>query len=209
MKKFICLLIVTLLFFSCQKKEVSTLPFEVTKNVTCNDLYEIGYKRTFGVDVVLIGKKIINTTIYYQIDLPLVKDKIDYEDFDEETLLDTITQSETKFDKYLKQDALTLKDSIYEFVWGDIQKQKRDVCSEGKVSWRNFMLELKKEETENYRNTIDTNKYKILNINIDSDYYIDKFKVVNVITKDTFNCSVYEQNEKYYFSSTFTLINYE
>ncbi|APG64838.1 hypothetical protein LPB136_05455 [Tenacibaculum todarodis] len=210
-KKFICLLVVTLILSSCEKKQISILPFEVTKDVSCGDLYDNGYKRSFGVDVILIGKKMNDTTIFYQIDIPTIapEERTFYNFYKSRpTVVNPINKS-TKYDKYLEMDALTLKDSIYEFVWGDIQKQQRDICSEGKVSWRNFMLELKKEETENYRNTIDTNKYKILNINKDSDYYIDKFKVVNLITKDTFYCSVYEQNKKYYFSSTFTLINYE
>ena len=71
------------------------------------------------------------------------------------------------------------------------------------------MLELKESETENYRNTIDPYNYKILDLDNESKYSIDEFKVVNLIANHTFICSVYKQNKKYYFSSTFTFIDYE
>ena len=210
MKKFICLLIISFLLFSCEKKEISNLPFEINSNISCDDLYENGYKRTFGVDVVLIGKIMNDTIIHYQVDLPSEKNDIDYNDFEENTIVavDTFRRA-TVYDKYLIKDALELNDSIYELVWGNIKKQKRDVCNKGSVSWRNFMIELKKNKAKNYRNTIDTNKYRIFDLEKESQYSIDEFKVVNLVTKDTFNGSVYEQNKKYYFSSTFTLINYE
>ncbi|ARV14594.1 hypothetical protein BTO07_05255 [Polaribacter sp. SA4-12] len=204
-------MVVALSLSSCEKKQISILPFEVTKDVSCGDLYDGGYKRSFGVDVILIGKKMNDTTIYYQIDIPPINpEEIIFYNSNENilTVIDTLDRV-TKYDKYLEKDALELSDSIYELVWQDINLQKNDVCDEGNVSWRNFILGLKKSETINYRNTIDTTKYKILDVEKESQYLIDQFDVVNLITKDTFNCSVYKQNKKYYFSSTFTLIEYE
>lgn len=211
MKKFISLLVVALSFSSCAKKQISTLPFEVTKDVSCNDLFEEGYKRSFGVDVILIGKKMNDTTIYYQIDTPPIDyEEINFSDLEEDIITDFDTIKElTKYDKYLEMDALALSDSIYELVWQDINLQRNYVCDEGNVSWRNFMLELEESETINYRSTIDRTKYKVLNLEKVSNYAIDEFKVVNLITKDTFDCSVNKQNKKYYFSSTFTLIKYD
>jgi hypothetical protein len=211
LKKLICLLVVTLILSSCEKRHIYSLPFEVTKDVSCDELYNEGYKRSFGADVILIGKKMNDTTIYYEIDLPSIDPKdITFYDSEEniETEIDTVKKV-TKYDKYLEMDALELNDSIYELVWQDINLQENFVCDEGIVSWRNVMIELKESETINYRNTIDTTKYKVLNAEIESNYSIDKFKVVNLITKDTFNCSVYKQNKKYYFSSTFALIKYD
>jgi hypothetical protein len=210
-KRFIYLLVVTLILSSCKKKQISILPFEVTKDVSCDDLYGDGYKRSFGVDVILIGKKMNKTTIYYEVDIPpRNSEEIFFSDLVEDiiTEIDTVVKA-TKYDKYLEMDALALSDSIYELVWQDINLQRNDVCDEGNVSWRNFMLELKESETIDYRNTIDTANYKVLDVEKESQYLIDQFKVVNLITKDTFNCSVYKQNKKYYFSSTFTLIEYE
>jgi hypothetical protein len=210
-KKFICLLVVALSFSSCEKKQISILPFEVTKDVSCDDLYDNGYKRSFGVDVILIGKKMNDTTIYYEVDIPTIapEERTFYNSYKSSpTIVNTLNKS-TKYDKYLEKDALALSDSIYELVWQDINLQRNYVCDEGNVSWRNFMLELKESEIIHYRNTIDTTKYKILDVEKESQYLIDQFDVVNLITKDTFNCSVYKQNNKYYFSSTFTLIEYE
>jgi len=210
LRKFICLLILSLLIFSCYKNEVSYLPFEVNHNITCDDLYEDGFRRTFGVDVVLIGKKMNDTVIHYQIDYPLYNIEFNINDLEENILveIDTIKKV-SEYDKYLKQDALELNDSIYEFVYGSIKKQKKDICNNGSVSWRNFILKIKQSEIKNFRNRIDTSKYKILDLQKESNYSIEEFEVVNLVTKDRFYCSIYEQNKNYYFSSTFTLINYD
>ncbi|MFK8061116.1 MAG: hypothetical protein AB8B78_13630, partial [Polaribacter sp.] len=192
MKKFVCLLILSFLTFSCSKKKISNLPFEVNHNITCDDLYNIGYKRTFGVDVILIGKIMNDTIIHYQIDVPPVDYVFDYDNIEENITdeNDTITNA-TIYDKYLEKDALELNDSIYEFVWGSLKQQQKDICKEGLVSWRNFMLELKETETKSFRSTIDTNKFKVLDVEKESNYPIDEFKVVNLVTKDTFDCSIY------------------
>jgi hypothetical protein len=212
LKNLICLLIISLLFFSCEKKEIYNLPFEVNRNITCNDLYNADYKRTFGVDVTMIGKIMNDTIIHYEITEPVIDYDMDFYYSEENipTELDTIKKA-TKYDKYLEMDALELNDSIYEYVWGNIKEQQKYVCEEGSIAWRNFMLELKESEIKSYRKTIDTVKYKIFNVKINpkSSYSIEKFKVVNLITKDTFNCSVYEQNKKYFFSSTISLIKYD
>ena len=210
LRKFICLLSVWMLIFSCKKEKPSKLPFEVNRNITCDDLYNTGYKRTFGVDVTMIGKIINDTIIHYQITEPIIDYEIHYNDFEENipTKIDTIKKV-TKYDKYLEMDALELNDSIYEFVWGKIKEQQKYVCDEGKISWRNFMLEIKKSETKNYRNTIDNTKYKVLDIENASNYNIDEFEVVNLIKKDTFHCSIYKQDNKYFFSSTMSIIKYD
>lgn len=41
------------------------LPFEVNHNTTCNDLYNSDFRRIWGVDVLLIGKKVKDSTVYF------------------------------------------------------------------------------------------------------------------------------------------------
>lgn len=200
-----------ILISSCKKEKLNYHPFEINRNISCNDLYENGFRRTFGIDVMMIGKKINDTIIHYEVNYPPIESIVDYNEFEEESIPSEIdsTQTANIYQMFSDYDPLSISDSLYNVIWQDLKVQQKDVCIEGKVVWRNFMLELEQFEAENYRKTIDSNKYKILNIEKESNYSIDEFKVINLISKDTFNCSIYEQNKKYYFSSTYALINYE
>ena len=202
--------IICLCFFSCKKKDISNLPFEVTKDISCDDLYEDGYKRTFKVDVLMIGKKIGDTIIHYELNTPPVKHKIDYKEIEENIPSELDTTPEINIhQKYLDQDPLILSDSLYNIVWQDINEQKKSVCDKSTVHWRNFILKIKKSEINNYYKTIDTLKYRIFDFkNHRKDEYGElSFKVLNLKKKDTFYCSIYNQNDQYYFSSTITIKN--
>ena len=146
MKKLICLLIFSFLVFSCEKKEISNLPFEVTKNISCDDLYNDSYKRTFGVDVLMIGKKMNDTIIHYELNSPIRETKTDYSLINEEIIpveIDTVIEKNLH-QKYIDLDPLTLSDSLYNVVWQDIKYQQNVVCDNTTVYWRNFILEIKK-----------------------------------------------------------------
>lgn len=205
-KKVISILLL-IFFFSCEKKKLSNYPFIVTKNVTCNDLYENGYKWSPGVDVILLGKKIQDTIIYYQIHQEYVYNNIDFDESDEETLIDTIVKV-NKYQKYLNQDPLILSDSIYSLVWGDIEEQQKNICKNSSVFWRNFELKIKESEVIDFMKSLDTINYKIIKEKKNkSIYHIRDFKVVNLIQKDTFNCYIDDYEGIYTFSSSIRLKN--
>ncbi|MEE9409120.1 MAG: hypothetical protein V3V28_13715 [Polaribacter sp.] len=183
----------------------------MTKNLSCNDLYNSGYKRTFGIDVIMIGKIMNDTMIHYQIDIPARDFKeLDFSSLEENTPVKIKTVKKiTKYDKYLEMEALELNDSIYEFVWGSIKQQQKDVCKEGLIGWRNLILKLNESEIKNYRKTIDTLKYKAFNYKKHSEnsYVEESFNVLNLKQKDTFYCLIYKQEDQYLFSSTITIKN--
>ena len=206
LRKFIWLLAFSLILFSCKKEKLVFSAFELNKHLSCNDLYDNGFKRTFGIDVLMIGKIMNDTIVHFQISEPKLKNEIYSDDFYEEIRIENYTlKKESTYDEYLKKDALELNDSIYQLVWQNIKEQKKDICKEGVITWKNFILELDKSEINKYRQTIDISKYKILEIENPSSYNLDSFKVLNVKKKDTFYCSIYKQNEKYYMSSTISL----
>lgn len=206
-KNWIKILVFFLVFYSCKEKKISSFPFEVDKDITCDDLYKNGYKRSFGVDVILLGKKSQDTIIYYEVYQKLTFKK---EDFHEEVKLDTV-KKDKKSEEYLKQDPLVLSDSIYSLVWGNIKEQQRNICKKSRVTWRNYIVKIGKDQIKNYKSKIDSISLKI----IDSRKFdfstnepfkiIEEFKVVNKIKRDTFNCSIYKDNNGYYFSSTISL----
>lgn len=207
MKKFICLISLLIVFSSCKKEKLTYHAFEINKNINCDDLYDNQFRRVFGIDVLMIGKKIGDTIIHYE-----VTEHFDKSDFgkSKQNVRNDISKIEKKvYDKYREQDALELNDSIYQLVWEDIDYQRKYVCKKGEVYWRNFIVELNKPDIINYRNKIDTLNYKILEIENPSSYPLDSFEVVNLKTKDTFYCSIYEMDKKYYFSSTISIKKYE
>lgn len=183
---------------------MSNHPFIVTENISCNDLYENGYRWSPGVDVILLGKKIKDTVIYYQVYKDLNYDEDTFFEDDKETKMDTIKVKEVyPYQKYLDQDPLILSDSIYRLVWGDIKEQQKSICKDCKVNWRNFRLKIKEFEIENFIHRIDTVNYRIIDYKeTRNNYSIKDFGIINLIEKDTFQCSIYKDNGAFYFSST-------
>jgi hypothetical protein len=201
-----------ILFFSCKKEKPSILPFLVNHHISCSDLYREGYKRIFGIDVVMIGKKTKDTEIYYEIELPVNKNPEDYIFYnsEEEVLIDTIKRV-NKYQKYIDQDALDLTDSIYNIVWGNPKNQIDWIKKEkGYAYWRNYNIRIKESEVKTFRNTIDKKLYKVFDVhsNTGHEHEIEYFKVINLIEKDTFDCYIIkdEQND-YYFSSQILIKN--
>lgn len=182
-------------------------PFEINRNISCDDLYDNGFKRIFGIDVLMTGKKMNDTIIHYQISEHF--DKSDFKKYKEMKEDNNSENQKRVYDKYREIDALELNDSLYQKVWENIDFQREYVCRKGEIYWRNFMLKINKSDIKNYRNKIDTLKYKILEIENPSSYALDSFEVVNLKKKDTFYCSIYEMNKKYFFSSTISIINYD
>jgi hypothetical protein len=197
-----------ILISSCKKEKIPYHPFEINRNISCDDLYDNGFKRLFGIDVLMIGKKMNDTIIHYQV-------TEHFDNFDNEIIenqeIDISEQILKKdvYHKYIELDALELNDSIYELVWENIEEQSEYACDKGEIYWRNFIVKIDKSEIKNYRKTIDTSKYKIIEIDIPDTYLIDSFEVLNLKKKDTFYCSIYERDKKHFFSSTISIINYE
>ena len=205
-KRRVVFLSLVLFFSSCKNKKVINEPFYYTEGLTCDDLFAEGYKWVPGVDVTLIGKKIGDTIIHYQIYQKL--EPIKYEDYDVEELNEIIepeNEQELDVSQYLEQDPLTLSDSIYNLVWGDTKKQQKNFCNNSKVIWRNFILKIDDLDIEKIINDIIIKKdsFEIINHKEDkSDYTLENFELINTVKKDTFNCSIYKRDGEFYFSSS-------
>ena len=207
MKNILKALILLLVFYSCKKKKLSNLPFVIDKNITCDVLYDNGYKWSPGEDVILLGKKNQDTVIYYE-----VHQEFNEEEYfkEEEVEIDTVKRNE-KHEQYLSQDPLVLSDSIYNLVWGSIKEQQSTICKNSKVTWRNYILKINKDLVKSFKNKIDTSNFRILylkefNYNVENSYdVIKEFKVLNKVKKDTFDCSIYKLDNGYYFSSKISL----
>ncbi len=208
MKKFICLSIISTLLFSCEKEKPSHQPFIVNHNITCNNLYDAGYKRIFGIDVVMVGKKVKDTTIYYQIEIPFIENEQFNYEIEEE--IDEVRNID-KYEEYTNKDALTLTDSIYNLVWGSPKGQIHSINKEkGYVYWRNYNLRLKKSEVKTFRNSINKRLYKVFDVhsNTSHENELEYFKVINLIEKDTFDCYIIKDEDSgYYFSSQIKIKN--
>tara|TARA_R110001632_G_C11310566_1_gene414617 strand:+ start:289 stop:909 length:621 start_codon:yes stop_codon:yes gene_type:complete len=206
LKKIGLLLCSVFLIASCKKNVLSNQPFELDRNITCNDLYDDGYKRIFGVDVILIGKKTDSVEIHYQIAFP--KDNLNEQVYIGINEMVEINDSREidRYEKYREMNPLELSDSIYKLAWNDPIEQKKDICSKGELQWRNYEVVISNKDK--FKNKIDRLKYKILQEKFDA-YYEDKFKVVNLKTKDTFHCYIEEREGKISFSSQIQIKNYE
>ncbi len=210
-KRNLIFLCIISLFFSCKNIKITNHPFSYTKGLTCDALYTDGYKWRPGVDVILLGKKIGDTIIHYQITEEEVENFNDdnFKSFSEETALDTVFEV-SKYQRYLDQDPLILSDSIYNLVWGNVKDQQNDFCKNGQVIWRNFILKINESDVDSIINKLNINKkiYKLIDIKVnEGEYYLKHFKVINSIKKDTFNCSVYNDNEEFYFASSIKIKN--
>ena len=210
MKKMFYLLFFLPLIFSCENKTISNLPFEVTKDVTCDDLYNNGYRRIFGVDVSLIGKKYDNVEIIYGLEHfrkewnPEINNEVDFK-------LDTIL-SNKYYELYKNDNWLEVPDSIYYNIWGNKEVLRKLDCENSYLFARNYDIILLEKEIRNIRKTIDTTKFKIFDIyyNKESNFEIENFKVINISKKDTFQCSTYkDQKNKYHFTTSIQFREYE
>jgi hypothetical protein len=206
LKKISLLLCCVFLIASCKKNVSSNQPFELDRNITCNDLYDDGYKRVFGIDITMIGKKIDSVEIYYQIEFSKPKsNKQVYIGVNEMIEVNDSSEGD-RYEKYREMNPLELSDSIYKLAWQEIKTQQRDICSNGQVYWRNYEVVISNKDK--FKNKIDRLKYKILQEKFDA-YYEDKFKVVNLKTKDTFHCYIEEREGEISFSSQIQIKNYE
>lgn len=201
-------MVVVLLFFSCGKKEISTLPFEVTKNVTCNDLYDNDFRRIYGVDVDLLGKKFKNIEVIYNLDHYNKEwnpeDKIEFK-------TDTIL-SKKYYEIYKNENWLEIPDSIYSAIWGKKEILKEINCNNAYAFARSYDIILTESEVINIRKTIDKNRFKIFDVykNIKSKHQIETFKVLNLIKKDTFRCFTYKDEKgKFHFSTSIQYKDYD
>ena len=175
MKRILIFIILLPILFSCKQKDELDYrkPFKINRNLNCNLLIEKGYTRIFGEDVILIGKENFDTLIYYQIEYP-IKDIEEY-------------QNNSEKDNY------------------SLNGKPKNLCENGTVYWRNFKLELDSIEAINYKNKIDKNKYKVIAESYEikeSDYIKDSYRVVNIIDKDTFRCSITKSDGIWFFQST-------
>lgn len=202
-------LVLVTLICACDKKVISNNPFEIDKDITCNELYDNGYKWSPGVDVILLGKKTSDTLVYYQVHQEL---NIKEEELFEEVEADTTSVDETeKYKVYLNQDPLVLSDSIYNLVWGDLKEQQNAFCEKSKVVWRNCIIKLEKEKVKRFSDKIESKRYKVLNLNKfnlnqEKSYAVlERFRVLNKIKRDTFDCSIYREENEYYFSSRISI----
>lgn len=168
-----------LLFFlcSCEQKDLFDYrePFKINRNLNCELLIEKGYTRIYGEDVILIGKENLDTLIYYQIEYP---DKEIIGPLDDDV---GVSFSEEK---------------------------PSNLCENGIVYWRNFQLTLDSTSALNYKNRIDTINYKILPVDYEPmfpAYKKDVYRIVNLIDKDTFHCSVTTRNGVWLFQSSITI----
>ena len=169
-----------LLFFlcSCEQKDLFDYrePFKINRNLDCELLIEKGYIQIYGEDVILIGKENLDTLIYYQIEYP-AKETI-------EPLYDANVNASFS------------------------EEKPSNLCENGTVYWRNFQLTLDSTSALNYRNRIDTINYKIMPVDYEQmvpGYKKDLYRVINLIDKDTFHCSVTTRNGVWLFQSSITI----
>lgn len=178
MKNIITSIFFLCILFSCKQKDEFDYrkPFKVNWNLNCDLLIQKGYTRIFGNDVILIGKRTIDTLIYYQIEYP----NIEVEQY----------QNKSKLDGYSSN------------------KKLLDLCDGGTVYWRNFELKLDSGKAFNFKNRIDKVKYQILPASYkleESNYIKDVYRVINIIDKDTFNCTVTNRDGEWFFQSSITI----
>ncbi|MFT4848188.1 MAG: hypothetical protein ACI83B_000714 [Sediminicola sp.] len=167
--------------FSCEQKIEfdSRQPFKVNRNLSCDLLIENRYTQIFGEDVVLIGKQTNDTLVYYQIEYPI-------RNFEQNT-----NDSESNINS--------------------TDTASRKLCDDGTIYWRNYKLKLDSLSAFNYKNSIDSIKYKIVPVSYElrkSDYFQDAYRVVNLIDRDTFNCSVTKRDGEWSWQSSIAIDNY-
>ena len=213
MKTLFNLSIILLILSSCRNKHeiVSREPFEIDRNLNCEGLVKNGYKWMPGDDVILIGKKTEDTLDYYQLEYPSVWDeKPPYEsipELEEETgtLQPTGNQEEINDAEMAYINPLDLPDSVYQSRWGSIKQN--ELCNKATVYWRYYRQRLNESEIENFRKKLDSQKYSIIAYPAPvPSHLIEYFKVVNLSTKDTFNCQIFKEDNNYYLSTSITLV---
>ena len=200
LKKFIYLVAV-LLVFSCNEKEILRLPFEVTKNIFCADLYDNDYRWIPGIDVILIGNKIDSIEIVYNVEY--LKKGINDHDMFPEREIDSLL-SRKLYEKHKDKNWLEVPDSIYYSIWGSKKVLKNIYCRSSFIVGRSYDVVLSENEVKNIKNKIDKSKYKVFDefLNEVSSFEIESFKVFNKKSKDTFYCHTYkDEKNKFHFST--------
>ena len=168
------------ILFSCSQKDKTDYrkPFKINRNIDCQLLIDKGYTRIYGEDVILIGKRTNDTLVYYQIEYPInEQDLMIYDIEDEIHPIDSISTT----------------------------KEIENLCEDGVIYWRNFELKLDSINACNYKNTIDKTKYKIIESSYESIeplYFRDTYQVVNLMSKDTFDCSVINRDKNWFIQSS-------
>jgi len=130
-----------------------------------------------------------------------------------------------------------LLDNGYERIWGvdvilygkkvnkvnvyyqiDLPQLKGEVSNEsehekvlrkrGKVDWKNFEEIFTENEYNYFRKSIQSDNYQIIETEREKDNYSkDQFMVVNLKSKDTFNCSLVIRDGELVFSSNTIIKN--
>jgi hypothetical protein len=96
------------------------------------------------------------------------------------------------------------------FLFGSLEQDNEfverdpEVCDNLHPRWRYIVVEIDKRETLTITDRIDKTRYTIME-QTNSGYSIFWAKVVNKETLDTFKFSVYEQDKKYFISSSIRL----
>ncbi|GHC65830.1 hypothetical protein [Ulvibacter litoralis] len=178
MKILIIYIFLVSILFSCNQKDEfdNREPFKINRNLNCDLLIQKGYTRIFGEDVILIGKRTSDTLIYYQIEYPIREIEL--------------SQTDSESDDYPSTE------------------KPRDICDDGTVYWRNFELKLDSTRAFNFNSEIDKTMFKILPASYElgeSNYIKDAYRVINLIDKDTFECSITKRNGEWIFQSSITI----
>jgi len=89
-------------------------------------------------------------------------------------------------------------------------KDKKDYLKtfreKGIISFKNYQKEMTEKEYETFKDSISRLDLKIIDIEYEKgEYFKDMFKVINLKTKDTFNCSLTNDNDKLLFESHITI----
>ncbi|UII26748.1 hypothetical protein LVD15_26210 [Fulvivirga maritima] len=172
--------LITMLTSCSEHQKVPRNPFTINRNVTCEDLTLEGYQWMPGVDVIIIGKRFGDTLDYYQMEYYAGLAYFDYRHLNNLNVVKVSSQNEEK-----------------EFV---PLKETPDICHESYPILKNMVIEIDKFDTLKILDLIDKEKYSLEEKAKTYDIY--QADVINKITMDTFNISVYEQEERYYFSSS-------
>lgn len=190
---FILIFIFVLVGCSTDPKKIERHPFKIDHSITGFDLVSNGYRWMPGVDVILLGKKTKDTLDYYEVDFPIEaltsNSGEPIEEFEE---VEMQVQDTNTYIKELKEeiDPLDMPDTMYNRIWLDNDLSIQDELKNGIPINRYFYLTMTKDSLDQFINSIDEPKYKLSREIEVPKYYLDRFLVINLHSKDTFTCSV-------------------
>ncbi len=103
-------------------------------------------------------------------------------------------------------------DNINVYYQIDLPEQTEEIANElgflkllrdkGVITFKNYQKEVKEEEYSYLKDTINQKRFKV--IKLEKGNYVnikDRFRVVNLKSKDTFNCELTKKNNKLIFNS--------